>query len=339
MDLKCLSKDSVNARLGQKITEKYRDPFSCYDKRPFYLICVKLSIKHFSVKNLYFTDKHHKKRPIREVRQTALKIKSIFWFSRDDFFATQFSLMSAVRECVNGRDLDRFDVLVLRREVEVLKNRHQTPDCSSATQDNKESCGSESSLSAAESLCLSPEAHSTPNDSYKSPDKQPTPPSAAGRSATVSPVRPTTKPPPPPSKTPPVKPKRSTTVGSQSVRTPPSGFTVPAGGQQDTPSEHENVLFAACDENSEERSSSPFTLALEKHRSSHSGRIKVGPKVPTHQRIPSKDFFSPPDSRDGSTRSSSTTRRSLIEPVRDLSLRVKALPKKPTASFNSGRYF
>ena len=204
---------------------------------------------------------------------------------------SQLTLMTSIRECIDPRDLDRFDVLLLRKEVESLRNLQgsQTSRNGSFVSLEVSSHPSEdqsliSASSDAEVQTSTPrllDSESKLQESVESP--------------TVSPVRPTSKPPPPPTeKHPPAKPKRSCSQNRRSVLESVSSSAT----EDDSP----NKDMSTGDK---KRPSSPFSFAIENHRSSHSGRVKVGNKT-SHPPLPSSEFFQGPQNEE---------KPSVVEPV------------------------
>ncbi|XP_076823512.1 whirlin-like [Clavelina lepadiformis] len=255
----------------------------------------------------------------------------------------KFSLTSAVRECIMEKDLDRFDVLVLRREIDALKNQNQQPSCSDSNSLGTKSMNS--SLKSEDNSTLDPVAsiqpspvnglpgtgpkhveendscqidlHSTPNESFAN--------HSLTNGSKISPVKPTQGPPPPPpaafAKTSPVKPKRSSLI-KPITKTDETKD----GDQEFTPVEKDvgvtsnsNPGTPLSDE--EERCQSPFSFALEKHRSSNSGRIKAANK--THAPMPEAEFFQEPQEQKQNDSPPSPVYAAVIKPVRNPSIKFK----------------
>ncbi|XP_078489855.1 whirlin [Ciona intestinalis] len=191
----------------------------------------------------------------------------------------KFSLMSVIRDYISHRDLDRFDVLVLRREVEALRSRHQ--------EDTTNSNESISTNETSNKVLQPPKLQSTPNSSFQSSE------SNTESAEMISPVRlpdqkkePKVKIPPVPPKAPPNKPRRS--FRERKIFNTTSSFEYEEPNPPSEKKESTKVTIKTSD-----RSISPFSLALEKHRSSNSGRIKAG-SHPIHPSLPCPQFFEPP---------------------------------------------
>ena len=200
--------------------------------------------------------------------------------------------MSCVRECVDGQDLDRFDVLVLRKEVESLRNRKE-------------------SLNSKESSADASSHHSLPSENQSfifgsDPDVQSSTPRDLGLDSSldkqadklsVSPVRPRHKSPPP-------KPKRSSSLPRNSA----------SESMSSSATEEEPSTQRSQERDHRSSPSSPFTNAIKNHRSSHSGRVKVGSKA-AHLPLPDAAFFKNPDSPEKET--VEPVYSSVIKPVKN----------------------
>lgn len=212
--------------------------------------------------------------------------------------------MSAVRQCIHERDLDRFDVLVLRREIEVLKSRHQ-----SSLSSNESSMTSDMQANDRDPI-TPPRDHSTPNNLYKARKDD------RAATAKLSPVRPSVKPPPPPPlKTPPAKPKRSKSRASVS--------SIESNSQASSSACEAQQSIDGGATKPDEKSTSPFSLALQKQKTSNSGRIKMGPKIPTHHSVPSREFFSPVAQLDNNKGTGARRKKSSVEPDKNSGLKCK----------------
>lgn len=187
--------------------------------------------------------------------------------------------MSAVRKCIDSKDLDHFDVLLLRKEVQSLRSLQDLQ-----MSKNNSSC----SIDSSSQLSATSEDHSFLRQSgsdfqNSTPVEHCTRPSQLSENnLSLSPVAPSDLIPTPPVKIAPQKPKRSVSLTRKSAL---ESFSSSATDEEsaDVPSSSSN----------DQRSSSPFAVAIENHRSSHSGRVKAGTK-PGHKPLPNADFFKDP---------------------------------------------
>ena len=217
--------------------------------------------------------------------------------------------MSAVRKCIDSRDLDRFDVLVLRREVETLRNLRSLQTTRNSFTLSTDTSSHPSLPSEEQSVLFASDGEvqaSTPTDSGTTsvfnreekpsvspvrplvkPSPSPSPVRPAGRPPSPSPARPTSRPPAPPlaKKYPPAKPKRSSSLNHHRAF---------ESGSSSATEEEWNGKGSKNTDALEHRPTSPFSKAIESHRSSHSGRVKVGNKN-HHPPIPNEDFFKDPN--------------------------------------------
>ena len=212
--------------------------------------------------------------------------------------------MTSIRECIEPRDLDRFDVLLLRKEVESLRTTQsfQTSrngsfgslDASSQPSEEHSSFISASDAEVQTSTPLLVDSGTNLQESTEKPS--------------VSPVRPNSRPPPPPpSKQPPMKPKRSSSLTRHGVLDSVSSSAT----EEDSP----NTKQPWSKDDLFQLPSSPFSIAIENHRSSHSGRVKVGNKT-SHPPLPSSEFFRDPEKQEEAPKKEPVY-SSIIKPVKN----------------------
>ena len=237
-----------------------------------------------------------------------------------DLFYVQLALMSAVRECIDNRDRDRFDVLLLRKEVESLKNFQDLSASKNNSSCSVDTSSQHSAPSEDQSFLTrsgSDLQNSTPLDHNYDPSQNPE------NNLSFSPVASLNPDLTHPAKLPPLKPIRTSSLSRNCVLDSVSSSAT-----------DEEASDKASKENCSQRSNSPFGIAIENHRSSHSGRIKAGNKL-THKPMPDPEFFQDPKNNIEPT-NVEPVYSSLIKPIKNpTSNRINVRQISPNANTNS----